>query len=157
MKIRHGCLGLLLVATAWAGGSNRLNAQSTLVESTGSQCQRFEAAMTRFNDRFTSSEHNLDSQYAIAESLFAVLNTELQPLASQQFSDSKIQALHHQSLGIILVAQHNMANYLSATDQGEPAKAEIAYGNLQFMPYQLSDVVIQFEQYCDNPPMNNNL
>lgn len=147
MKIRYFLLSLGVVAIALTSQTATANSQP-ITESKCSQCQRFEAAMTRFNDRFTAKENDRNTQRELLENLLVVLKTEIKQLETQTFSDAQIQALHQQALDSIIAAHNNMTEYLYATDRGDQATAEIAYGNIQLMPYQISDVIKQFENYC---------
>ncbi len=147
MKIRHSLLSLALVAIALTSQTARVNAQP-VTESKSSQCQRFEGAMARFNERFTAQENDRKTQREMLENLLVVLQTEIDQLEINKFSDPKIQELHQQFLDIIIATHYNMSEYLKATDRGDPATSETAYSNMQLMPYQISDVIKQFENYC---------
>lgn len=148
MKIRYFLLSLAVVAIALTSQTATANAQP-VTESKCSQCQRFEAAMARFNDRFTAKENDRNTQRELLENLLVVLKTEIKQLEIQNFSDAQIQAFHQQALDSIIAAHNNMTEYLHASDRGDQATAETAYGNMQLMPYQISDVIKQFEHYCN--------
>lgn len=150
MKIRYSLLSLAVVAIALTSQTATANAQP-VTESKYSECQRFEAAMVRFNDRFTAKENDRNTQREMLENLLVVLKTEIKQLEIQKFSDAKIQAFHQQALDSIIAVHNNMTEYLHATDRGDRPTAETAYGNMQLMPYQISDVAKQFESYCNKP------
>lgn len=151
MKIRYSLLGFAIVAIASVGYMTTIHAQPQPPESKQSQCQRFEAGMTRFNTNLTARENDRNTQRELVERLIVVLNSEIQQLESQTFSDAKIQSFHQRSLDSIIAAHRNMVDYVSAVDRSDQAKADTAFGNLQLMPYQISDVLKEFEQYCGKP------
>lgn len=151
MKIRYSLLGLAMVAIAFVSDITTSSAQPQSPESKQSQCQRFEAGMVRFNANLTARENDRNTQRELVERLIIVLKSEIQQLESQTFSDAKIQSFHQLSLNSIIAAHDNMVDYGSAVDRGDQTKADAAFGNLQLMPYQISDVLKQFEQYCGKP------
>jgi hypothetical protein len=152
MKLRYCLLGFAIASLTLLGLSSR-NAQA---ESKTSQCDRFEAVLTRYNDRISDTSNDRISDTSndpsdpqgIAEIFLVDLNLSIADLESQTFSDATLRSLHQQSLEHIIAGRDNVATYLSATKQGEQAEAEAAFGNLQLLPYQISEVVEQFEPYC---------
>jgi hypothetical protein len=150
MKLRYCLLGFAIASLTLLGFSSR-NAQA---ESKTSQCQRFEAALTRYNDRISDTSNDPPNQQGIAANLLVDLNMAIDDLESQTFSDATLRSLHQQSLEHIIAGRDNVATYLSATKRGEQAKAETAFGNLQLLPYQISEVVEQFEPYCGKSSSN---
>ncbi|WOD40682.1 hypothetical protein [Nodosilinea sp. E11] len=155
MKTRFYLLILALVMVSCAGQNTAADNQSSLSsESTQAQCQRFNAGLTSFNERFTARENDRDSQQAIVENLVAVFDQEIQQLEEQSFADTTLQALYQQALGSIIFTRDSMVDYLEATERGDQAAAETAYGNMQVMSYEISEVVGQFEQYCGSQQVN---
>lgn len=152
MKSRTRCilslLSLITVAIAGIGQIKPIAAQSVPIESKRAQCQRFEAGLTRFNANLTAPENDRNTQRELIETLLTVFNTEIKQLERQTFTDTKIQALHQQALSSITSARNHMMDYLSATERREPGKADRAFGEMQRMPYELSEVIQQFERYC---------
>ncbi|HIK19134.1 MAG TPA: hypothetical protein IGS53_28155 [Leptolyngbyaceae cyanobacterium M33_DOE_097] len=151
MKIRYSLLGLAMIVISSVINITTSSAQPQPPESKQSQCQRYEAGMARFNANLTARENDRHTQRELVERLIVVLKSEIQQLESQTFSDAKIQSFHQRSLDSIIAAHNNMVDYVSAIDRGDQAKADAAFGNLQLIPYQISDVLKQFEQYCGKP------
>jgi hypothetical protein len=150
MKFRYGLLGLAIASLTLLGLSSR----SAQAESKTSQCDRFEAALTRYNERITDMSDDPPDPQGIMANFLVDFNVSIDELERQTFSDATLRSLYQQSLEYIVAGRDNVATYLSATEQGEPAEAETAWGNLQFLPYQMSEVVEQFESYCGKPPSN---
>ncbi|MCU0567494.1 MAG: hypothetical protein MUF49_12965 [Oculatellaceae cyanobacterium Prado106] len=142
---RHFVFGLLLAPlVAVLGFSSPAQA-----ESEPSQCQSFEASLIRYNDRISSGADEFTDRRQIAESLLVDLSIESAALERETFMDATLRSLHQQLLGYVRAGRDNIATHLYATDQGEEAEAETAFGELQLLPYQVSEVIQQFEQYCN--------
>jgi VanZ family protein len=146
MQIRHYLLGFSITSLLLLGCSSR-NAQA---EPTTSQCQRFEAVLTHYNDRISDTSNDPPDRQGIATNLLSDLKIVIEDLESQTFDDETLRSLHQQMLEHIMSGRDNVATYLSlsATEQGEQTEAETAFNKLQLLPYQMSEVVQQFEQYC---------
>jgi hypothetical protein len=146
MSILHCLLGFSITSLLLLGCSSR-NAQA---EPTTSQCQRFEAALTHYNDRISDTSNDPPDRQGIATNLLADLRIVIADLEGQTFDDETLRSLHQRMLEHIMSGRDNVATYLSlsATEQGEQTEAETAFNNLQLLPYQMSEVVQQFEQYC---------
>ncbi|MBE9139995.1 hypothetical protein IQ254_22830 [Nodosilinea sp. LEGE 07088] len=152
MKTRFFLLSMALVMAGCAGQITAADEpSSTNVESAQAQCQRFEAALTGFNERFTTKENDRDSQQELVENLVAVLNREIQQLEEQSFADTTLQALYQQALGSIMVTRDSMVDYLEATERGDQAAAETALGNAQGLAYGTDGIygwIEPFAHYC---------
>jgi hypothetical protein len=142
MKGFRCLLGITLISCAIA-------IQPARAELKPAQCQRFEENLARFNTRLTARENDRPTKRALVETLAGIIDTEIQDLQIQKFSDTKLQSMHQQSIDILIAARGHMTGYLTLVDQGEQAKAETEVNKVQAMPYQQNEVFKQFDQYCN--------
>ncbi|MGG6264918.1 hypothetical protein ACQ4M3_02485 [Leptolyngbya sp. AN03gr2] len=171
MRLRCCFLGLAIASATLVP----FNAQA---ESKPSDCQAFYAAMARYHVRttYTSNDQSYESVESIsgtfykvrisdasneptdpqdiAEDLLMDLNLSIKDLEGLTFSDATLRSLHQQFLGYVIAGRDHLATSLSETKRGEQAKADAAFGELQRLPYQISEVYQQFEQYCGKATSN---
>ncbi|MGG6263684.1 hypothetical protein ACQ4M3_33625 [Leptolyngbya sp. AN03gr2] len=143
MKILYHFLALVAAITS-VSNIRAINAQS--IETKQTQCQRFEAGLIQFNQNFSTFEPDETTRRKIMLNTLKILRNEMQRLNSEQYQDVKLQALQQQLLEDIKSGHDNLANYVSTTEPSEAADSN--YTALQSLPYQIAEVVEQFEQYC---------
>lgn len=147
MKLRYCFLGLAIVSATLVP----FNAQA---QSKPAECQSFEAVMIRYNDRVSNTTNDPTDPQGIAENLLVDLNLSIEDLESLTFSDLTLRSLHQQSLEYVIAGRDNLATHLSEVKQGQQATTGAAFGELQRLPYQISEVLQQFEQYCGKSANN---
>lgn len=145
MKLRY-CLLALAAAITSLSNISAINAQTQLKESKHAQCQRFEAGLIQLNQNLSTYKPDETSPRKIMLNTLTILSTEMKRLKSEQYQDVKLQSLHQQLLKNITSGHDKLAAHIRATEGSE--QAENVYSGLQSLPYQISEVVGQFEQSC---------